>query len=234
MTTRLFGSRLSPFVEKVARALAYKGLPFTLVEPRSPTDFKRWNPQTGKMPVLEIDGERTWDSTRILAMLDERQPSPALYAADATVAARQRFLEDWSDEALYWYVMGLRWAPVNATATATQVAATLPIPPLARTLVRPILRRQIGRAATAQGLQRLPLDVLLLELRHRFDELIVWLGDRPFLFADQPTGADFAIFGQLSTLRTGPTPQGAALVDARPALVEWMRRIDAAAPITGA
>jgi len=231
MTTSLFGSRLSPFVEKVARALAYKGIPFTLVEPRSPADFKRWNPQTGKMPVLELAGERTWDSTRILAMLDAHQPSPPLYDADPAVAAKQRFLEDWSDEALYWYVMGLRWQDANASATAAQVAATLPVPAFVRTLVQPLLRRQIGGQAAAQGLQRLPMDVLLTELGRRFDELAIWLADRPFLFADEPSGADFAVFGQLSTLRSGPTPQGAALVDARPALTAWMRRIDAAAPI---
>ena len=33
---RLFGSRRSPFVEKVARALALKKLSFELVDPRSP------------------------------------------------------------------------------------------------------------------------------------------------------------------------------------------------------
>jgi glutathione S-transferase len=55
---RLFGSRMSPFVGKVARALALKNAGFELVDPRSPTEFRQWNPQTGKMPVLEIDGER--------------------------------------------------------------------------------------------------------------------------------------------------------------------------------
>jgi hypothetical protein len=38
--TTLFGSRLSPFVEKVVRALHLKGVAFTLVEPRSPGDLQ--------------------------------------------------------------------------------------------------------------------------------------------------------------------------------------------------
>src|SRR2546427_104606 len=50
MQATLFGSRVSPFVEKVARALQLKGIPFSLVSPKSPGDFKRWNPQTRKMP----------------------------------------------------------------------------------------------------------------------------------------------------------------------------------------
>src|SRR5512144_3050621 len=100
MQVQLFGSRLSPFVEKVVRALALKRVPFTLVDVRSPGDFRRWNPQTGKMPVIDVDGARTHDSTFILRMLDARVPEPPLFDPDARIAARQRFLEDWSDEAL--------------------------------------------------------------------------------------------------------------------------------------
>jgi glutathione S-transferase len=69
---QIFGSRLSPFVEKVVRAVTLKRLPYTLVDVKSPLDFKRWNPQTGKMPVLDVDGERTYDSTLILRALDGR------------------------------------------------------------------------------------------------------------------------------------------------------------------
>jgi len=224
----LFGSRLSPFVEKVARALYLKRIPFTLVPPRSPGDFKKWNPQTGKMPVLEIDGRRVWDSTLILAALDERVPEPTLYAGDPAVAARQRFIEDWSDEALYWYVMALRWTRENAGATAEQVAAELPVPAFARPVVQLVLRRQIGGTPWTQGLGRLPLDVLLAQLGARFDELLVWLGAAPFLFGERPSGADLAVFGQVQTLRSGPTPQGAELVAMRPAMEAWMGRVEEA------
>jgi glutathione S-transferase len=154
--TTLFGSRLSPFVEKVVRALQLKRIPYTLVEPRSPLDFRRWNPRAGKMPVLELDGQREYDSTFILRRLDAVVPAPGLYAADPSTAARQRFLEDWSDEALYWYGMALRWCDANAADTAAQVAATLPVPALAHPLLRLVLRRQIGGQAWAQGLVRLP------------------------------------------------------------------------------
>jgi hypothetical protein len=54
---QLFGSRL---VEKCVRALQLKGIPFLLVPPRSPADFKRWNPQTRKMPVLDVAFGRAW------------------------------------------------------------------------------------------------------------------------------------------------------------------------------
>ncbi len=234
MSLRLFGSRLSPFVEKVARALQLKGVDFTLVAPRSPFDFQRWNPQTGKMPVLEVDGERVYDSSVILRRLDTLVPQPPLFADDPQVAARQRFLEDWSDEALYWYGMALRWTPANASATVAQVVGDIGAPALARPLLGLVLRRRIGSQAAGQGLVRLPLDLLLAELGRRFDELLVWLDDRPFLFADRVGAADLALFGQLHMLQSGPTPQAARLVTARPSLHAYYERVAAATAPRGA
>jgi glutathione S-transferase len=224
----LFGSPISPFVDKVARALHLKGVPYRLHEPQSPFDFGRWNPRTGKMPVLEVAGEREYDSTFILRRLDTLLPDPPLYAADAPSAARQRFVEDWSDEGLYWYGMALRWCDANATATADQIAATLPVPALVRPLLRPLLRRQIGSQAHAQGLGRLPVERVLDELGRRLDELLVLLGEGPFFFGTRPGAADLAVASQLRMLRSGPTPQAAELITRRPPLAAYAARVDAA------
>jgi glutathione S-transferase len=224
----LFGSPISPFVDKVARALRVKRVPYTLREPQTPLDLGRWNPRTRKMPVLEIAGEREYDSTFILRRLDLRVPEPPLYAADPPTAARQRFLEDWSDESLYWYGMALRWCEANAVATADQIAATLPVPALVRPLLRPVLRWQIGSQAHSQGLGRLPLERVLEELARRLDELEVLLDAAPFFFATQPSAADLAVASQLRMLRSGPTPQAVELIGARPALAAYAARVDAA------
>jgi glutathione S-transferase len=128
----LYGTRLSPFVEKCARALELKGIEFELVPPKGPQDLKKWNPATGKMPVLALDGDRIYDSSRILRRLDELVPEPALFSADPAIAHRQSFFEDWSDESLYWYSMAFRWAPENEKATVAQVSVLLP------TLLRPL------------------------------------------------------------------------------------------------
>ena len=109
----VYGSSLSPFVEKVRRGLALKKVDYELVPPKSPFDLRRWNPQTGKMPVVEIDGERTYDSTFILRRLDALFTEPTLVSTDPATAAGQRLLEDGSDEALYFCVMALRWSKRN-------------------------------------------------------------------------------------------------------------------------
>jgi glutathione S-transferase len=228
MNTTVFGSRLSPFVEKVVRGLHLKGLPYTMVPVRSPADFKKWNPQTQKMPVLEIDGARTFDSSRILRRIDELVPEPPLFDRDPKVGAQQRFLEDWSDESLYWYVMAYRWAAPNENASATQVAGSLPFPAFLQPILKMFIARQIKGQALAQGLTRLPFDVLYDEFGRRLDELVVLLGERPFFYADRPSGADLALFGQCNTIASGPTPQADAAIRQRPALVAWRQRVDQA------
>jgi len=112
--------------------------------------------------------------------------------------------------------MGLRWCDQNANATAAQVVAVLPVPALVRPLLRLVIPRQIRHQAMAQGMARLPLETLIEELGHRLDELLVWLGKSPFFFADRPSAADLAIFGQLNTAAKRPhTPRGEARSRAR-------------------
>jgi len=220
----LFGSRLSPFVEKVARGLMMKKVAFELVEPQSPLEFARWNPQTKKIPVLEVDGDRLYDSTFILRRLDVLVPAPPLTAADPAVAAAQRHLEDWSDEALYWYGMALRWTAKNGPATAEQIFSRLPV--YLRFIAALVGPRQIRRTTMAQGLGRLPDDVLVRELGRHLDDLVLLLGAKPFFYADRPSVADLAIYGQLHMLRSGPTPEAEALLHARPALLDHMARVE--------
>lgn len=222
----LFGSRLSPFVEKVARALQLKGVAFTLAEPKSLKDFTRWNPKTGKMPVLEIDGERLDDSTFILQELDRRFPDSPLLSTEPTAAAMQRLLEDWSDESLYWQAMALRWTKANAPATADQLLRV--VPGLLRPAARVFLTRKLRGMAAAQGMGRLDDEVLLRELGERLDDLVVALGVAPFFFGSKPSIADLAVFGQLSFLRSGSTPDAAEIINQREILVSWERRVDKA------
>lgn len=224
----VYGSRLSPFVEKVVRGLQRKRLSYEIVEPKSPTDLRKWNPQTRKMPVVEIRGEKLFDSTFILRRLDVLVPEPPLLAADPNAAAAQRQLEDWADEALYWYTMGLRWSPAHADATADQILRNAPAPGFLRPLLRAVVKRQFGGLAKAQGLGRLPNAVLLEEYGARLDDLLRMLGDRPFFYAEEPSVADLAVYGQLAMATSEVTPELGDLVRRRPKLVDYLKRVEQA------
>ena len=82
--------------------------------------------------------------------------------------------------------------------------------------------------ARAQGLGRLPMAVLERELGGLLDSLVTILGARPFFHADQLSVADLAIYGQLEGARSGPTPQADDLITRRPALMDWIERVEQA------
>ncbi|MGH7286637.1 MAG: glutathione S-transferase N-terminal domain-containing protein, partial [Myxococcota bacterium] len=62
----LYGPAATPYTIKVVRALHWKRVSFGLEEPKQPEDFKRWSPQNGLLPVIDLDGTRVQDSVAIL------------------------------------------------------------------------------------------------------------------------------------------------------------------------
>ena len=101
----LYGPREVPFVLKVELALVLKKLDFALEVPRGPEDYKRWSPETGLLPVIDVDGTRVHDSSAILDFLDERFPEPPLLSSDPKLASSQRTLETWAEQTFTFYWM---------------------------------------------------------------------------------------------------------------------------------
>src|SRR4051794_1728613 len=80
---RLYRAPFSTNCERVAIALAYKGIETESIwidyADRSAVEAVSGQPL---VPVIEVDGEVVFDSARIIARLEELQPEPALYPAD--------------------------------------------------------------------------------------------------------------------------------------------------------
>jgi len=94
---RLYRAPFSTNVERVALALAYKGLEVQSVwieySDRSPVE--RVSGQS-LVPVLEFDdGAVVFDSMQIVRALEERFPQPPLYPPDAAGRARMIHFVDW-------------------------------------------------------------------------------------------------------------------------------------------
>ena len=93
---RLWRAPWSTNVERVALALAYKGLQVesTLIsyDDRSPVEAVSGQ---GLVPVIEDDGEVVADSARILRHLERRHPKPSLYPADLARRAEVDVFVDW-------------------------------------------------------------------------------------------------------------------------------------------
>jgi maleylacetoacetate isomerase len=93
----LYRARFSTNVERVALALAHKGLEVRSVwieyDDRSPVE--RVSGQS-LVPVLEFDdGAVVFDSMQIVRVLEERHPQPPLYPPDAAGRARMIHFIDW-------------------------------------------------------------------------------------------------------------------------------------------
>lgn len=97
---RLYRAPFSTNVERVALALAHKGLEVESVwieyGDRSPVE--RVSGQS-LVPVLELDdGAVVFDSMQIVRVLEERHPSAPLYPADAVGRARMISFINWFDD----------------------------------------------------------------------------------------------------------------------------------------
>jgi glutathione S-transferase len=222
----LYGAARVPYTEKVRRALLYKGLDFELQEPTSAEDYARWNPKSGMLPVLDVGGELIEDSTQILLALDARYPDPPLLAPDPMVASQQRQLEDWADESFLWYWMKYR------RMLGGEGEAPLPLKGEAPDVPRPGLKsgplRKLRAWVSAGGTWERPITGLQRELGARMDDLVNFLGTRPFFYADRLSMADLGVYGMLFTMRRDSIPGSAKLLADRPSLMAFMTRVEEA------
>jgi len=204
---KLYGPANAPYTEKVRRALIVKGLEFEYFEPESPEDYKRWSPKTGLLPVLEIGDEHIPDSTEILYRLEELYPEPPLLSADPRIAGQQRQLEDWADSHLSWSFN--RWRATRDT---------IPEKPSGFRLFLDWLK--------SGGTWERPEISIVRSLAGRMDDLVGFLGNRPFFYSDTLSMADLSVYSMLITMRHDYIPGSVKLLEERPKLLELMQRIE--------
>jgi glutathione S-transferase len=215
----LYGPRDTPYVVKAERALRWKKLPFETVEPTSREDYRRWSPVTGLLPVLEIDGERVHDSSLILDALDRRFPEPPLLSADPRVAREQRRLESWITESFSFYIM--RWVRSRFPGDDGADAAA----PLGRMsslgLIGDDGQVVPGVFDTSDGGPG-------PEFARRLDDLVAFLGERPYFYADRLSRADLTVFSSVAGMAADLYPGGRDLLEERPRLLAHHDRVDQA------
>ncbi len=93
---RLYRARFSTNVERVALALAHKGLEAESVwiDYADRSEVERVSGQ-GLVPVIVDDGEVVADSMEIVRHLEQRHPEPPLYPADPARRAELDVFVDW-------------------------------------------------------------------------------------------------------------------------------------------
>ena len=230
----LFGPRRAPFTEKVARGLALKKLEFALGEPESAEDYRRWNPESGLLPVIDIDGERVHDSTAILLRVNELYPEPPLLSEDPRIADSQLRLVRWVDETFFWYWN--RWMHLAAEPLAGPPLSGESLVEAEGRARKAELPRPTGvslRSWVASRVRRRPesekpseRERLLREVGQRVDDLARLLMPRSFFYADRISIADVAAYAMLRALAEDNMSGSRAHLERHPALLKFMKRVE--------
>jgi glutathione S-transferase len=215
----------SPFCLKIHRALKLAGISYTSRR-GAPRDFRSLNP-AGQLPVLIVDGEPIADSTRIMRKIVELAPKEAaLEPSDARMRGEAWLWEDWADRAMNGWLVAARWAD-NSNWTDVREAYFGKAPWFVRKIIVPRLRSHVIRTLVARDVIRGGMEAMREDFRAILDHLEArsplkgfWLGTQ------DPTLCDVAIFAQVHSLRTKLTPGQAREVAMRPALTDWLDRVD--------
>ncbi|MCA9792382.1 MAG: glutathione S-transferase family protein [Candidatus Eremiobacteraeota bacterium] len=94
---KLYGADVCPFVHRVRLGLGLKGLQadYVAIDLANKPDWYHDVLPSGKVPLLEHDGNRIWESVIILEYLDDAFPARPLYPQDPGQKARTRLAIEW-------------------------------------------------------------------------------------------------------------------------------------------
>lgn len=214
---------ISPFCRKVAHMLDFKGLPFETVNYNGLRGMlaQRLSP-IGKLPVLDILGQRVQDSTRIARFLDEHFPDAPLYPAEPQARAQVELWEDWADEVLYWFEVYFRVKDPAALDQAARLSCESR-PAVELLPVKLSLKLSLSAMLLAQGLGRMNQSDVEAEFSRHLDRIDTLLSPAGWLVGESKTVADIAVGSQLlEVVRTSPLRRE---IERRPRLAAWIKRI---------
>lgn len=215
----------SPFCLKVHRALKAARLPYTSLHGAHPGEFKKMNP-AGQVPVLLVDGEPVYDSSRILQKIDEIAPG-RIMPTDPALRAEAYLWEELADTSLNGYLVAARWMD-ERNWPKTKEAYFSDMPSIVRAVVVPRIRSRVRTSLLMRDVIRQGLE----ETWRRFEELLDMFDarapEKAFWVGRTLSFADLAIFAQLGGLRTPLTLWQSAKIAERPRLAAYLDRVDAA------
>ena len=205
----------SPFSEKIRLVLGHKKLgwksvviPAIMPKP----DVVALTGGYRKTPFLQVGADIYCDSALICDVLEHVQPEPALYPPH--LKGVSRIFAQWADTTLFWAAMAHNLQPKGAA----HMFASAP----------PEAARAFGedRKAMSGAMVRLRPADATAAYRSYLRRIAHMAEEHEFLFGAEPCVADFAAYHPLWFTRT-LVPVVADVLNATPAVVEWMDRIAA-------
>ena len=183
----------SPFVTKAEVLLKMAGLSY-----RTDTNGLRKAPK-GKLPYIDDDGERVADSTFIRWHIEKKYGIDL----DRGLSAEQRAIgwafEKMAEDQLYWAVVEERWLDdENFAKGPKRFFKRVPAP--ARPVVVALIRRSIRSRLRAHGMGRHSREEIVALATRSTDAIADYLGQKPYFFGSEPSGADATVFAFVCSL----------------------------------
>ena len=205
----------SPFSEKIRLILGHKKLAWKSVVIPSIMPKPDVVALTGgyrKTPFLQVGADIYCDSALICDVLEHVQAEPTLYPPH--LKGVSRVFAQWADSTLFWAAMAYNLQPKGAA----QIFVNAP----------PEAARAFGedrKAMTGSMVRLRPADATAA-YRSYLRRIAHMAEEHDFLFGIEPCVADFAAYHPLWFTRTR-VPALADILNATPAVAEWMDRIAA-------
>ncbi|UTO18700.1 glutathione S-transferase family protein [Acinetobacter sp. Z1] len=216
---------ISPFCQKVARMLKFKGIEFETINYNGVLGAKvPMLSKVGKVPVLDINGQRIQDSTRIARYLDETYPDlPRLYPLDPIQKAYAELWEDWADELLYFYEIHFRVSDAEALDHAVAISAQ-GRPKHEVILMKPLLKSALSFQLKMQGTGRMAKADIEAEFIRHLERIELMLSATGWLVGEQKTIADIAVASQLLEIVRTSKVWGAK-INSYSNIAAWIKQI---------
>jgi glutathione S-transferase len=199
---RLYGHIGSPYSMKMRGVLRYRRIPHVFED-----RIGAWARAFGQvrvpvMPVLEYpDGSFRNDSTPLILDLEERHEHRSIISSRESDAFLAALIEDLADEWLSKAMYAYRWAFPRHTGWTGRLIAFDQRFGGGRAAIEEagddFEMRQVGRN-TLVGCTEENLPMLMEIAARVLDALEPNIPERPFLFGNRPSNAEFALFGQLT------------------------------------
>lgn len=183
---------ISPPCLRVGMALSCLGVDYELENLRSPGQIRAIS-RTGRLPVLEIEGQKIPDSATILDYLEARYPQGGLFPKDPAARRRSELWECYGNDHLYWCGYYLRWVDPEMTADFLD-ALVGRASAVQKFVVKNVLVPRQRKRALAVGIAGKTRDEILATMARGFEMVEEALESAPFLSGlDFPGRGDLAI-----------------------------------------
>lgn len=218
-----FGLRnVSPFCLRVEMALVQLGLPFHIVLEHNPGKGPK-----GKLPFIIDDGTTIADSEIIYQHLDRKTGGGLFGGLSAVDRGRGYALTRLVDDHLYWLMVASRWLD-DAWFSNVQTGFFDTFPPVLRSVIARMARRQVGQTYSLHGLGRHSMEEQQDFARRDLQALADTLDGGSHVVAGRLTVFDFTVASLLSGLLDNqPATWMSELGRGYPALVDYAEGIQA-------